>query len=407
MIELHEMEQLVEAIEQELGRSLCPLVRQAFLQVPRHLFIEQYYQQRGSSLTWDLVQATMKSVYQDQPLVIQLDQRGRPTSSSSQPSIMAIQLEALDLESGHSVLEIGAGTGYNAALMGVLVGQGGEVTSIDINADLVLEASKMLARAGATNVRVLQEDGFVGYLAYAPYDRILATCSVESIPRAWVDQLKLRGLLVCNMVTSLASLFVRVEKNELGNLEGGFLDLAATYMPMHTGALPPKTKVDWAYYLSDRLSEAHSLQLASAELGRSPLASWLSRRTQSVAGRNKIEYYDSLPHTSIRLSECFETLLKNPAYSLLLHSFLTGVTKRYRSSNDQIQLYLLINDTAIQVKDDVLTIYGNNAWAEQQIKQSIDLYRHLGQPPITEYHISIQGQQVLACIADHLVYLVP
>ena len=58
MIELHEMEQLIEAIEQELGRSLCPLVRQAFLQVPRHLFIEQYYQQRGSSLTWDLPPAS-------------------------------------------------------------------------------------------------------------------------------------------------------------------------------------------------------------------------------------------------------------------------------------------------------------------------------------------------------------
>ncbi len=364
MIELHAMDQLVEAIEQELGRSLYPPVRQAFLQVPRHLFVEQYYQQRGTSLTWDLVQATMESVYQDQPLVIQIDQRGRPTSSSSQPSIMAIQLEALDLESGHTVLEIGAGTGYNAALMGVLVGKGGEVTSIDIDADLVLEASKMLARAGATNVRVLQEDGFVGCLAYAPYDRILATCSVGAIPRAWVDQLNLRGLLVCNMVTSLASLFVRVEKTEMGNLEGGFLDLAATYMPMHIGTLPPKTTVDWAYY-------------------------------------------DSLPCTSIRLSESFETLLKNPAYSLLLHGFLTGITKRYRSSDGQVQLYLLINDTAIQVKDDVLTIYGNNAWTEQQIKQSIDLYRRLGLPPITEYHISIQGQQVIACIADQIMHLVP
>jgi len=364
MIELHAMGQLVEAIEQELRRPLYPPVRQAFLRVPRHLFVEQYYQQRGTSLTWDLVQATMESVYQDQPLVIQIDQQGRPTSSSSQPSIMAIQLEALDLESGQSVLEIGAGTGYNAALMGVLVGQGGEVTSIDIDGDLILEASKMLARAGASNVRILQEDGFVGCLAYAPYDRILATCSVGSIPRAWVDQLKLRGLLVCNMVTSLASLFVRVEKNEPGNLEGGFLDLTATYMPMHTGTLPPKTTVDWAYY-------------------------------------------DSLPCTSIRLSECFESLLKNPAYSLLLHRFLAGITKRYRSSDGQVLLYLLINDSAIQVKDDVLTMYGNNAWVEQQIKQSIDLYRHLGQPPITEYHISIQGQQVLACLADHIVRLVP
>src|SRR5260370_7500487 len=101
MIELHEMERLVEAIEQELGRSLCPLVRQAFLQVPRHLFIEQYYQQRGSSLTWDLVQATMESVYQDQPLVIKIDQRGSPTTSSSHPSIMPIQLEPLLLNIVH------------------------------------------------------------------------------------------------------------------------------------------------------------------------------------------------------------------------------------------------------------------------------------------------------------------
>src|SRR5216684_8168192 len=153
MIELHEMEQLIEAIEQELGRSLCPLVRQAFLQVPRHLFVEQYYQQRGSSLTWDLVQATMESVYRGQPLVIQIDQRGRPTSSSSQPSIMAIQLEALDLESGQSVLEIGAGTGYNAALIGVLVGQGGEVTSIDIDANLVQTAKRHLATVRITNVQ--------------------------------------------------------------------------------------------------------------------------------------------------------------------------------------------------------------------------------------------------------------
>src|SRR5260370_5699423 len=138
----------------------------------------------------------MESVYQDQPLVIQIDQQGRPTSSSSQPSMMAIQLEALDLESGQSVLEIGAGTGYNAALIGVLVGQGGEVTSIDIDGDLVLEASKMLARAGANNVRILQEDGFVGCLAYAPYDRILATCSVGAIPRALFHHMQIHSLFV-------------------------------------------------------------------------------------------------------------------------------------------------------------------------------------------------------------------
>ena len=94
MVQVYETEQLVKEIEQELGRTLHPKVRRAFLQVPRHLFVEQYYQQRGNSFHWDLVPATMERVYRDQPLVTLIDQRGRPVSSSSQPSAMAIQLEA-------------------------------------------------------------------------------------------------------------------------------------------------------------------------------------------------------------------------------------------------------------------------------------------------------------------------
>lgn len=222
MVQAYATEQLVKEIEQELGRTLYPKVRQAFLQVPRHLFVEQYYQQRGNSLTWDLVPATMEQVYRDQPLVTQIDRHGRPTSSSSQPSAMAVQLEALDVLDGHSILEIGAGTGYNAALMGALVGPQGSVTSIDIDPLLVQNAKQNLAAEPTTNVHVLSGDGFVGCEAYAPYDRILATCSVQSIPHAWVEQLKRYGILVCNLLTSLTSFFIRVEKKRKQNLKGDY-----------------------------------------------------------------------------------------------------------------------------------------------------------------------------------------
>ena len=362
MVQVYETEQLIDEIEQELGRNLQKRVRQAFLQIPRHIFVEQYYQQRNNSFYWDLVPATMEQVYHDQPLVTQIDQQGRPVSSSSQPSAMAAQLEALDILDGHSILEIGAGTGYNAALMDALAGQKGSVISIDIDPVLVQTAKRHLAAEHTTNVHVLPGDGFVGCAAYAPYDRILATCAVQSIPRAWVDQLKPLGVLVCNLVTSLTSLFVRVEKNEAGELDGKLLDINASYMLMHTGTLPPKTSVDW-------------------------------------------QQYDSLPHTSVCLAENFETLLQNPAYSLLLHSFLPAVTRRYRSNTNQISLYLLTQDTAIKVNEEILTIYGNHERMKGQIKLSLDLYKKLNRPGISDYHIHIQERRVTLHIADHIFQL--
>jgi protein-L-isoaspartate(D-aspartate) O-methyltransferase len=362
MVQVYETEQLVKEIEQELGRTLHPEVRRAFLQVRRHLFVEQYYQQRGNSLDWDLVPATMEQVYRDQPLVTQIDRQGRPTSSSSQPSAMAVQLEALDVLDGHAVLEIGAGTGYNAALLGMLVGPQGSVTSIDIDPLLVQTAKRNLTAGPTTNVHVLLGDGFIGYEVYAPYDRVLATCSVQSIPHAWIDQLKQHGILVCNLLTSLASFFIRVEKLENAELGGRLLNIDATYMLMHTGTLPRKTSTDW-------------------------------------------QRYDSLPRTDIHLTENFESLLQNPAYSLLLHSFLPGVTRRYRSTDNDMSLFLLTQDTAIQVKEEMLTIYGSHKHTERQIRQSIDLYEKLHRPGIDRYRIHIAERRVTLQVAEHVFHL--
>src|SRR5579863_877772 len=79
MIGVGERELLVQAIEQQLGRSLSSQVREAFLRVPRHMFVEQYYEQRGNSLSWNLVQAPLEKIYRDEALVTQIDERGMPS----------------------------------------------------------------------------------------------------------------------------------------------------------------------------------------------------------------------------------------------------------------------------------------------------------------------------------------
>src|SRR5581483_8539637 len=173
MIDPGQREPFVQMLEGQLGRALAPQVRHAFLQVPRHLFVQQYYAQRGNSLSWDRVQALPKQVYRDEALVTQIDERGVPSSSTSQPSVMAVQLEALAFSPGQRVLEIGVGIGYNAALLAKLVGESGQVISIDINEDLVELAKQHLIDANAHNVLAFPGDGSLGKADYAPYDRIL------------------------------------------------------------------------------------------------------------------------------------------------------------------------------------------------------------------------------------------
>jgi protein-L-isoaspartate(D-aspartate) O-methyltransferase len=354
---VEEREAFVQILERRLGRALAPQVHNAFLLVPRHLFVQQYYEQRGNSLSWDLIQATLDKIYRDEALVTQIDRRGMPSSSTSQPSVMAVQLEALELSHGQRVLEIGVGTGYNAALMGTLVGDTGQVISIDIDEDLVEQAKQHLAGTEAHNVMTLSGDGFFGEATYAPYDRILATCSIRSIPHPWYDQLKTGGRLVGNWLTPLASLFLCVEKTSTGELDGGLLDLEATYMEMHSKTVrPSKQKIDWAQY-------------------------------------------DRHPPTSLHLPNV-KTLLQNSAYSLLLQCFLPTMRKRYRSRGDQVDLYLLAQEAAVLIQDDRLLISGDEGIGKM-IQESFDLYHQLGQPRLPEYRVTLKAQQAVIRVRDH------
>lgn len=138
----------------------------------------------------------------DVPIVTQWDDgthTGRepgevPTSSASMPSVVFRMLQDLDLHRGHTALEIGTATLWNSLLMAHRAGPG-HVTTMEVDRDLA-EAARETAERFGNSVRVVHGDGFQGYPEGAPYDRIMATCGLRSIPFAWVEQSPPGGIIV-------------------------------------------------------------------------------------------------------------------------------------------------------------------------------------------------------------------
>jgi protein-L-isoaspartate(D-aspartate) O-methyltransferase len=157
----------------ELGLHLrSPRVLDALAQVPRHAFVPD---------------ALVARAYQDVPLPIGHDQ------TISQPFIVGLMTEALALKGGERVLEIGTGSGYQAAVLSVLAK---EVYTVELIPSLGDEARARLGRLGYANVHVLVGDGYQGWPEHAPFDRILVTAAPPEVPKTLFDQLAVGGVLV-------------------------------------------------------------------------------------------------------------------------------------------------------------------------------------------------------------------
>jgi len=170
---------LIAQLERE-GVLHDAAVRDAMLAVPRHPFLPDQPLERA---------------YANDAIATKF--AGNVSiSSASQPAMVAEMLEQLALEPGMQVLEIGAGTGYNAALLRTLIGPTGRVTTVDIDADITDAARAHLASVGIANVAIVTGDGAAGYAPHAPYDRIILTVNAGDIAPAWFAQLKPGGVLV-------------------------------------------------------------------------------------------------------------------------------------------------------------------------------------------------------------------
>lgn len=138
----------------------------------------------------------LEKAYGPGPVVTHRDDDGTAVSSASAPGVVAGMLEQLDVRPGHRILEIGTGTGYNAALLARLAGHSGTVTSIEYDPAVGRSAQEALRQAGYDQVDVIIGDGAAGWAAGAPYDRIIVTAGAWEVPRSWRDQLAVGGLLL-------------------------------------------------------------------------------------------------------------------------------------------------------------------------------------------------------------------
>ncbi|MEU6711237.1 methyltransferase domain-containing protein [Nonomuraea sp. NPDC046802] len=252
---------LAEHLADELvknGDIRDPIWRDVFTRVPRHVFVPHfaYIVDTPQGSRYDLVSSTnaeqhiawLKGVYSDTTLLTQVEGRpveeifaegsgfGRHSSSSTMPGLMAWMLEIADFHDGDRVLEIGTGTGYNAALLSERLGAD-RVTTIDIDERLTRRARERLAVIGL-HPAVVAADGRAGYEPEAPYDRVIATCGLGYVPPAWIEQTRPGGLILTNVTGGIGGAMLLAQVEEGNVAHGRFLDRWAGFMPSRHPTAP-------------------------------------------------------------------------------------------------------------------------------------------------------------------------
>ncbi|HTW70369.1 MAG TPA: protein-L-isoaspartate(D-aspartate) O-methyltransferase [Acetobacteraceae bacterium] len=185
-----------DLMSDELGKSaFVPPVLAAMLKVPRHLFVPQ---------------PLMQVAYEDAPLPIGFNK------TISQPFIAALMSDLLEPEPHETVLEVGTGLGYHAAVLAELANR---IYSVEIVEEFAAEAEARLQQMGYSTIEIRVGDGSRGWADHAPYDKIMVTAAADKPPPALLQQLKPGGRMVLPMGGEDAQVLATVRKDASGRLE--------------------------------------------------------------------------------------------------------------------------------------------------------------------------------------------
>ena len=185
-----------------LGALKTPKIIEAFRNVPRHLFIPLH---------------EIRYAYEDIALPTYKGQ------TISQPYTVAIMTEALAPKEGEKILEVGAGSGWQAAILGYCVGPTGKVITIEIDEDLARFARRNIKKVGLKNVEVIIGDGSLGYEEEAPYDGCMITAACPEIPKPIVEQVKVGGRIVAPVGSLFEQAMILAYKGKGNKLEKRYL----------------------------------------------------------------------------------------------------------------------------------------------------------------------------------------
>ncbi len=195
----HQLQLLDQIRYANRGTPITQTTETAYLRTPRHMFVSRYRRVGGKD--WCEVDANnlpehLPAIYADGPLILSGDEDENVASTISQPSLVLRMLDMLQVEPGQKIFELGAGSGWNAALLGDLVGPAGHVYSLEILPEIAKRAVAAIQMLAIQNVTIVEADGAEGYAIGAPYDRAVFTAGTYDLPRYLYNQVKDGGLLL-------------------------------------------------------------------------------------------------------------------------------------------------------------------------------------------------------------------
>lgn len=353
---------LVAQLEQHGRLAAGPMV-EALRTVPRHLFLPD---------------VPLERAYADEAVVTKWSADHTALSSASQPAMIAIMLEQLDVAPGMRVLEIGTGTGYNAALLAYLVGSAGHVVTVELDAGIAATAREHLADAGLgpERVTVITGDGALGWPDGAPYDRIILTAGAWEVTPAWFAQLRDGGRLVLPLALHTLQVSAALERQgdvlrSISLRPCGFIRLRGPFAgPEVMLSLPdlPGVKL-----------------LAEPPLPPLGAVAYLLRTTPR-SGRIDLPHPDGLRYALACLAGPVVTIFATPSHPPLGAGAVGIITPEGDSA-------CFLAWECVGSRSSLRHVEYGAATAGMLMEQVIDHWQALGCPPLDAWHLTLHPRQ--------------
>lgn len=364
-VEKYQKQLLEQAQYAYYENPISEATQKAYVETPRHLFVKRYREwgiKEWREVNEDNLEEHVAMLYTDRALILfGVDDENVP-STISQPSFVLRMLDLLQFEPGHKVFELGAGSGWNAALMGHLVGLEGRVYSLEIIPDMAQMAAETIERLGVKNVRIIEADSGEGYAAGAPYDRAIFTAGAYDFPHHFFEQMKEGGLLLIVIKNEGGgdNLFLlRKTEDHFESLEAmacGFVQMTGKYQTDDLEPIVLETLSEW--------SELKQQEIAKRSF-------WWGGK-----GKDGFRWRTRGIRSFLSITEPF------------FQAFKTERTDERSREEHYFGLWDKENRSLVIAKDDVLTSYGNSK-AEERLMQAVRQWVDLGMPSATSFELII------------------